>query len=160
MLDFPCSSPSLKSCFVVYSSTSPTTHWLILTGRYFYWLAVLDISHFKARIKAHFASFLPSWRKRICCLFFLSHTKKKKKTKQSKLLGIKESPPLFFVSYCCRDQALWIIQHKVWGEMETSSREGTLRSYVARHTLRSPHHRWRLSSWWWPKPVWGRDWCE
>lgn len=59
------------------------------------------------------------------------------KTKQNKLLAIKECLPLFFVSNCHRDQALLVVQHKVWGEMESSSAEGTLRGHVARCTLRS-----------------------
>lgn len=128
ILHVPCS-------FVVYAATSLPPHGLILTGRHFYWSAMLDISHYKAsKSKAPFASSLGGKKSVLCFSSIMQN-----KAKQNKLLAVKECPPLFFFSYCRRDQALLVVHHKVWGEMETSSTEGTLRGHVARCTLRSHH---------------------
>lgn len=102
ILHVPCS-------FVVYAATSLPPHGLILTGRHFYWSAVLDISHCKAsKSKAPFASSLPSWRKKNLFSAFPQSCK----TKQTAGCKRMSSPFLFFLllqgssSFGCSPQSM------------------------------------------------------
>lgn len=76
----------------------------------------------------------------------------------------KTPPPPHFLFFPAvpEDQDLQVIQHLLWGEIETSPTESTLRDQEARcllHTL-FPHGRNHGLSWscYWARSFWERDW--